>query len=336
MKILIVDDAPHIQFQLKVLLESGGFTDPVIVPSAEEAFQYLGLESSRDAQKGIELILMDIIMPGIDGIEACRRIKSHQNFQDIPIVMVTGETGSESLQAAFDAGANDYVNKPLQAVELIARIKLHLKLKQETNIRIAREMELLNLAKQIEETNVKLQAANESLQRTINIDVLTGVASRRYFFDLIEREWKHTVRLSQPISINMIDIDFFKAFNDTYGHLEGDVCLKQIAKALEESLKRPLDIVARYGGEEFIALLPDTDRNGAVEVAKTMQTKVAELGIPHDSSQIDKNVTISIGIATMIPNQNTTCDILIGYADKALYLAKSKGRNRIQVSEDLI
>ncbi|MBC2715476.1 MAG: diguanylate cyclase [Desulfobacteraceae bacterium] len=336
MKILIVDDTPHMRFQLKILLEAGGFTHLVIAQSAEEAFQYLGFGSSRNTNKGIELILMDIIMPGTDGIEACRRIKSHENFMDIPIIMVTGETSSESLQAAFDAGANDYVNKPLKAVELIARIKLHLKLKQEINFRKAREKELMDLTKQIEETNIKLQTANESLKHTINIDVLTEVASRRYFFDLIDREWKRTVRLSQPVSVNMIDIDFFKAFNDTYGHQKGDVCLKQIAKALEQSLKRPLDIVARYGGEEFIALLPDTDRDGAIEVAKTMQTKVAELGILHDSSQIDENVTISIGIATMVPDRNTTFSALIELADKALYLAKSKGRNRIEISKESV
>jgi diguanylate cyclase (GGDEF)-like protein len=227
------------------------------------------------------------------------------------------------------------VNKPLKAVELIARVKLHFKLQQEISIRKAREKELLNLTKQIEETNIKLQAANESLQRTINIDGLTGVASRRYFFDLIDREWKRTVRLCQSISVNMIDIDFFKDFNDTYGHQEGDACLKQVAKAIEESSKRPLDIVARYGGEEFIALLPDTDRKGAIEVAAEMQSKVAELKILHDGSKINENVTISIGVATMIPDQDTTFDVLIRNADNALYSAKSKGRNRIQVSEDL-
>ncbi|NOY69224.1 MAG: diguanylate cyclase [Deltaproteobacteria bacterium] len=334
MTILVVDDTPHMRIQLKAILEAGGFAGILFAQSTEEAFHYLGLSGAGNIYTGIELILMDIIMPGTNGIEACRRIKAHPDSRDIPIIMVTGDSSSESLKAAFEAGANDYIKKPMQSVELIARVNLHLNLRQETAIRRAREHELLGMTKQLEETTIKLQAANESLQHAIDIDGLTGIASRRYFDEFIKREWNGAVRLSRTISASMVDIDFFKNYNDTYGHQRGDTCLKLIATALKDAIKRPLDIVARYGGEEFIALLPDTDKDGAFEVARAMQENVAGLRIPHESSQVNKYVTISIGVAAMTPDRNKEFDALIGFADKALYSAKSKGRNRVEISPD--
>lgn len=334
MSILIVDDTPHMQLQLKALLEAGGFADLVFAQNAQEAFNFLGLCGTHDISTKIELILMDIIMPGTDGIDACRRIKAHKDYCETPIIMVTADSSPESLKAAFEAGASDYIKKPMQSVELIARVSLHLNLMRETAVRRAREQQLMGMTKQLEETTIKLQTANESLQYAIDNDGLTGIASRRYFDEFIKREWKSAVRLARTISALMVDIDFFKNYNDTYGHQQGDDCLKQIATALRNAIKRPLDIVARYGGEEFIALLPDTGKDGAVEVARAMQGNVADLKIAHESSRINKYVTISIGVAAMIPDRTKELDALIGYADKALYSAKSKGRNRIEISPD--
>lgn len=336
MKILIVDDSRHIRAQLKVLLNSDGYSDLVFAKTAFEAFTYLGIDSPKPADdQQIALILMDIIMPDMDGIMACRKIKAIDHLQDIPVIMVTGDTTSESLQQAFDVGAVDYITKPLKKVELLARVGSVLRLKREIDVRKVHEKELLDLTGLLEETNAKLQQSNEMLQRMASVDGLTGIANRRYFDEFAVKEWRRAIRLSKPISLIMTDIDFFKIYNDTYGHLRGDDCLKQVAKALNDALKRPLDLVARYGGEEFVVLLPDTDSDGAAEVAKLMQENIANLEIIHTGSEVHEHLTISLGIATIAPSRGSTPDALIDFADKALYRAKAEGRNRFKVySED--
>lgn len=335
MKILIVDDSRHIRTQLKVLLNSDGYSDLVFAKTACEAFTYLGIDSPKPANdQQVALILMDIIMPDMDGIVACRKIKAVDHLQDIPVIMVTGDTTPESLQQAFDAGAVDYITKPLKKVELLARVGSVLRLKHEIDVRKSHEKELLDLTRLLEETNTKLQQSNEMLQRTASVDGLTGIANRRYFDEFVEKEWRRAIRLSRPISLIMTDIDFFKAYNDTYGHLRGDDCLKQVAKALDDALKRPLDFVARYGGEEFVVLLPDTDSDGAAEVAKLMQENIANMKITHSGSEAYDHLTISLGIATITPSRESTPDVLIDLADKALYQAKTEGRNRFKIFSD--
>ena len=177
--------------------------------------------------------------------------------------------------------------------------------------------------------------AEDELRRLSYIDGLSGIANRRYFDEVIHREWRRAARNGKPISLIIADIDNFKSYNDTYGHPEGDQCLKKVVTALQESLKRPADMVARYGGEEFAVILPDTDAKGALLVAKVQCAEVEALGIEHTNSEVSERVTISIGVATTIPEHDTSPTTIITAADRALYQAKNNGRNRVSVSESV-
>jgi len=163
-------------------------------------------------------------------------------------------------------------------------------------------------------------------------DGLTGIANRRHFQEELDKIWRHGARVSEPISLIMCDIDYFKAYNDTYGHQNGDKCLQLLARTLSETLKRPLDMVARYGGEEFVVILPDTTLNGAASMAEAMRDRVESLKITHHKSKVAKVVTISLGVATITPSQNSHYDTLVLAADQALYRAKEEGRNRVEVA----
>jgi diguanylate cyclase (GGDEF)-like protein len=179
---------------------------------------------------------------------------------------------------------------------------------------------------------IQMQSKLRQLSYT---DGLTGIANRRHFQEELDQMWRHEARVSEPISLIMCDIDYFKAYNDTYGHQKGDKCLQLLSRTLSETLKRPLDMVARYGGEEFVVILPDTTLNGASSIAEDMRDRVESLGITHDKSKIAKVVTISLGVATITPSQNSYYDALILAADQALYRAKEEGRNRVKVAPRL-
>jgi diguanylate cyclase (GGDEF)-like protein len=182
--------------------------------------------------------------------------------------------------------------------------------------------------KKIEE---QLKEANELLERLSNIDGLTGIPNRRYFDEMFELEWKAAARNSSPLSILLCDVDYFKAYNDTYGHQAGDYCLTEIARSFSEVLERPRDLGARYGGEEFVILLPDTNADGAMQVAEKIRRRVGMLKIPHATSTVDPFVSTSVGAATIIPSPVYSQKQLLEQADKALYRAKHEGRNRIAV-----
>jgi diguanylate cyclase (GGDEF)-like protein/PAS domain S-box-containing protein len=182
-------------------------------------------------------------------------------------------------------------------------------------------------------SEIKLQEANDLLMRLSITDGLTGIANRRSFDETIEREWGAAARYSQPISLLLCDIDFFKAYNDTYGHQGGDACLQQVAYTLTKSLNRPNDFAARYGGEEFSIILPNTDKHGARQISEMIKQWVQDLQIPHITSRVSDVVTVSIGAATLIPSPQLSINMLIEYTDKSLYLAKQGGRNRVVVYE---
>ena len=331
MSILIVDDSRHIRIQLRHFLSMGGYSDLLFAENAHEAFKLLGITNQEGLAGEIDLILMDISMPEVEGIEACRKIKTAEHTTDIPVIMVTGNTSAEALDSAFQAGAVDYITKPVNKVELLARVSSVLRLKNEMDCRKAREKELLEMTMLLEETNKKLEQANEMLRRLSVTDGLTGISNRRYFEEFLTREWERACRYTRPLSALMLDIDFFKAYNDTYGHQRGDECLKQVARSLSDAVKRPSDIVARYGGEEFVVLLPETDLDGAVKIAEFIKEKVSDLNIPHAGSKVSQQVTLSIGIASMVPTLISKPEDLIAYADKALYQAKEGGRDRFEV-----
>lgn len=320
MNILVVDDSSDSRRLIEEYLRSAGYRDILQAGSAEDALKVL------EGDSNVDIILMDVIMPDIDGIEAVRQIKAKKELQGIPIVMVTVNTDVNTLHLAFDAGAVDYITKPIKKVELLARVSSVLKLKAEMDARKERERRLAELTKGLEEKN-------QILERLSFIDALTGVANRRLFNEILEKEWGRALRDVYPLSLIMMDIDFFKVFNDIYGHLNGDDCLRKVAEALNKTIKRPADIVARYGGEEFAVILPDTDEQNAVILAEEMRNKVEGLNITHVNSEINK-VTISLGVAAVIPRHNLDMASLISSADKALYQAKTEGRNRVKTATE--
>jgi len=321
MAIVIVDDTIFSLEIIKAFLIKEGYLDVITVKSARELYELVDGYSDRGMVE-IDLILMDIIMPDIDGIEACRNIKKREWLADVPVIMVTATTEKDNLQLAFSAGAMDFIKKPLERVELVARVRSALRLKHETARRKARETELLEVTRQ-------LQAANERLLHLTFLDGLTGIANRRHFDEELLQESRRAKRDKTPLSLIMLDIDYFKAFNDTYGHLKGDDCLKIVTSTLKKTLKRPGDLLARYGGEEFAVVLPNTGEVGAAVIAEELRASIESASIIHINSLCADYVTVSLGVVTRCPEQDETPDDMILAADRALYRSKHEGRNRV-------
>ncbi|TVM20063.1 diguanylate cyclase response regulator [Oceanidesulfovibrio indonesiensis] len=318
MRILIVDDSDTARMLLQTILQQAGYTNLVTARVAREALEVLGLRGDRPRDVDFDCILMDINMPGMDGIEATRIIKEDPDFKDIPVIMVTASEDEANLEKAFESGATDYINKPVRQIELTARIGSVLRLKHEMDMRKSRERELENLTRTFQELS--------------NLDGLTGVANRRRFDDVYDREWRSARRDNADISLLMLDIDFFKAYNDRYGHLKGDACLTRVAQCLNKEIKRPRDLVARYGGEEFALILPETDLDGAHRIAESIRQRVLELNIEHADSETGV-VTVSVGVASGKPSGMPSPADLLASSDKALYRAKLEGRNRVCLAE---
>ena len=325
MAIVIVDDTVFGLEMIKSYLKSEGYTDIITLRSAAELYKLVDDESCASSLD-IDLIMMDIVMPDIDGIEACRSIKNREWLADVPIIMVTAITEKDDIKLAFSAGAMDYIKKPLEKVELLARVRSALNLKHETTRRKNREQELIEVTRQ-------LKAANETLQKLSFIDGLTGIANRRYFNDILDKEYNKIEAEKIPLSLIMVDIDYFKDFNDTYGHIGGDDCLKAVAYALKNTLKRDNDTVARYGGEEFAIILPNTTEKDAYIVAEELRASIESAGITHQKSKCADCVTVSMGVVTKHPRHILSQNNMISAADKALYRSKRNGRNKVSVEK---
>ncbi|OWZ84829.1 diguanylate cyclase [Natranaerobius trueperi] len=336
MAILIVDDDKTIRFMLERLLNKAGYEDLYFASSPKETFKLLGIDDNGQKENtdfkidssNIELILMDIMMPDIDGIEACERLKRHHDLSNIPIIMVTALTETETLEKAFNAGAIDYITKPVRKLELLARVDSAVKLNRERQTRLKRERELEDALKSLEEMNAKLE-------KLATIDELTQIPNRRLFDETLNNEWKRAKRDKTPLSLIILDIDYFKKYNDTYGHQQGDKCLKVISSRLSELILRPGDFAARYGGEEFAVILPNTQSDDSLMVAKRIREGIEGLNIPHVASRISDNVTISLGVTCVDFDEvdyqkierEDVLNSFINSADKALYEAKENGRN---------
>ena len=311
MKILIIGDSPSTVDRLTAVLNEAGYIDLASVSSLEQAMA--SLSRSAIDQGPVDLVLLDLDIADTDGIAAVLTIKSHTEFQDIPIIAITENDGDAVLDRAFAAGASDYIVKPLGSTELRARVRSALQLRREMIKRIMREQELERLARKLE--------------RMSNQDGLTGLANRRCFDDVLVKEWVRNGREDLPIGLLMIDIDHFKQYNDALGHVNGDGCLCAVAKALQEAVNRPGDLVARYGGEEFAIILPNTTHQGAKAVADNIHANLAQSGLGHPDSTVSCSVTVSIGVAAGIPTCETSPEHLLEAADRALYQAKDSGRN---------
>ena len=323
MAILIIDDVPVTRKIIESFLKDGGHTDIIQAESAENAFHLLGLYADGDTPRPpVDLILMDIVLQGVDGIEACRLIKNDQRSAHIPIVIITAYTSSEHIETAFKAGAIDFLPKPINKLELHARVRSILHFKSEVDRLREREKHLV-------ETTLQLERANVLLERLSNSDGLTGIPNRRYFDYMFKKLLASGTRLAIPISLLLMDIDNFKLYNDTYGHLAGDDCLKLISGAIHDTIKRESDFIARYGGEEFVIVLFGVEAKMAAELAENIREHIFGLKIPHSASSVSDWVTVSIGVVSCIPEPSISPEKMIDRADKALYTAKSHGKNQV-------
>jgi diguanylate cyclase (GGDEF)-like protein len=329
MHILIVDDSAALRRLIRHFLLKGGFTEVSEAASAEETYEFLGLQNPNGARgASVELILMDIYLPGNSGIDACRRIKSDPRFRDVPIAMITASSDMELLEQSFEAGASEFITKPIHPVELLSRLRSIGRLKREMERRKERERELLKV-------KLELEIANRSLERLSCLDGLTGIANRRHFDMTLKREWDRAQRHQNPLSLALVDIDHFKKFNDAYGHLRGDACLSAVARTLEVTAKRGSDLVARYGGEEFAVVLPDLDYDRALEMGRLLNQAITILQMEHNASDVSPVVTVSVGVATAVPSEDQAPRLLVDQADRALYRSKRAGRNRITHARDI-
>jgi len=314
--VYIVDDLPANRLLLKKLLSKEGYAAIHLFPSASPMLEAL---NTSDNLPG--LILLDIMMPDMNGIEVLQYLQENERFRDIPVIMVTAHQEDRYLSEAFENGAVDYIRKPVNRTELLARVHAALRLKQEMDIRKARELELLKTKEELEE-------ANRELRRLAIEDGLTGLANRRYFEEILEKEWRRHQREDTPLGLILLDVDYFKRYNDTYGHQQGDVCLQKVASVLKTIAHRPADLAARYGGEEFALILPNTEVPGVEYLAKLINRRVEALQIPHSVSDVAPVVTVSVGCSVSFQSSAPNMEALIKQADAALYQAKENGRNQ--------
>jgi two-component system chemotaxis family response regulator WspR len=270
------------------------------------------------------VILQDLVMPGLDGLTLVREYRNNPLTRDIPIIVLSTKEDPLIKSAAFAAGANDYLVKLPDTIELVARIRYHSR-SYMTLLQRDEAYRALRVSQQ------QLLDTNLVLQRLMNSDGLTGLSNRRHFDEYLELEWRRALREQSQISLLMIDVDYFKAFNDNFGHLEGDEALRKVSGAIRESCGRSSDLPARYGGEEFALVLPTTSPGGARLLAEKLRQIVEGLNIPHIFPAPGARLTISIGLATLIPQPGSSSRQLIMEADKGLYLAKNNGRNQVVV-----
>ena len=304
MKILLVEDSATLRYAMRNYIIEAGHT-PLITQSGEEALQML--ETTP-----VDMIIMDVEMPGLNGFETTRLIREWLGGHWIPIIFVTGRNEDESYREGIEAGGDDYLIKPVSAMIIKAKI---------------RAME------RITEMRDQLHQLNAELEALSQLDSLTQTYNRRTFNEMAQQQWLLASRQQNPISVLMIDVDHFKLYNDHYGHPAGDSCLKKITQAIRDCLNRPFDILGRYGGEEFIVLLPDADSLGALRVAESINAALENALLRHEVSPTHKYVTVSIGGASCVQTGSYSLQDLIKRADRALYKAKHSGRNRSLVDD---
>ncbi|MBF0273784.1 MAG: PleD family two-component system response regulator [Nitrospinae bacterium] len=293
-EILLVDDCP-----MNIKLLGAQLKEQYNVRFATSGEKALEIANSGNSP---DLILLDIEMPGMNGYDVCKKLKENDATINIPIIFITGKTGEEDETKGLELGAVDYITKPFSLPIVNARIKTHLNLKHKSDI----------------------------LEKLTCVDGLTNIYNRRKLDEFLKQEWDRARRAQSVLSVILMDVDFFKNFNDNYGHSAGDDCLIRVAQVLDKTLVRNTDLVARYGGEEFIAVLPDTSIERAMELAEKIRVNVEELNIPHLFSQVSDKVTLSLGVATTIPTSCSDHTDLVKNADSALYKAKETGRNRVE------
>jgi two-component system, chemotaxis family, response regulator WspR len=267
------------------------------------------------------VILQDLVMPGADGFDLIRAYRAETALADVPVIVLSTKEEARLKALGFEVGANDYLVKLPDQIELVARIRHHSRgyisvLQRDAAWRSLRA------------SQQELARANLELQKLAALDGLTGIANRRRFDEALRLEWQRGRRQRSPLSLLLCDVDHFKLYNDHFGHPAGDLCLKKTAAVLTGQLKRPADLAARYGGEEFAILLPDTDLDGALQLAEGCRGALDRLALPHPDASHGV-VTMSVGVASTVPGEHMTLEALLAQADEALYDAKRGGRNRV-------
>ena len=310
-RLLIVDDDPHSLRLLNAIL--AGVAKIYFATSGEDALRQIGRHAP-------DLILLDVDMPGLDGYSACAALKADPNTAEVPIIFATSQSDTDSETQALALGAVDFIHKPVNPPVVLARVRTHLALKQKS----------------------------DELRRLTLLDPLTGIANRRAFDDSLNRECQRAMRRSEPLSLLMLDIDYFKRYNDTYGHPAGDACLRLVARSIADTSKRTGDVASRYGGEEFALILPFTQSADAQAIAERVCVSISTLAIPHADSPVAPHVTVSVGVASLhvhcaLPEAGGAAHqssppserchaapaALVALADQALYAAKRNGRARV-------
>lgn len=418
--ILIVDDAPANLGTLRTVMLRQGY-QTFVATSGERALD-IALRVKPD------LVLLDVVMPGMDGLEACRRLKAHPATAHIPVIFMSARGETADIVAGFDIGAADYIPKPLRMEEVCARVRAQLRMRttSETQSAQADHLRMIvnsmdqglliveasgriqyanpacdrylgckpedlvgrRLADLLEQANVQADTmagdaigqgthevkirhhdgslramdltltpltqppmhaddglfvallhdishhkqSEDALQRAAMLDPLTKIANRRHFDAFLEKEWQRAIRNAQPLSLVVLDVDHFKLYNDTLGHAAGDACLQKVAQALQDHAARPTDLAARYGGEEFVLLFGETPLDAATRLAEMIRTAVEALQMTHPRSPSSPWLTVSVGVATIVPTQLDEIENLFVCADRAMYAAKAGGRNRVEAT----
>ncbi|MFC5548515.1 diguanylate cyclase [Massilia aerilata] len=414
--VLIVDDAPDNLALLRTMMLRQGY-QAFIATSGERA-----LEIAQRIQP--DLVLLDVVMPELDGLETCRRLKAHPLTARIPVIFMSARGETDDIVAGFDIGAADYIPKPLRMEEVCARVRAQLRLasgsdaQKEQADRLRMIVDSMDQGLLIVERCGRIQYANpacdrylgyatdelvgrslaelvarqdsypddcaameaigngtrevlirhrdgglramdltmtpmhaadgqfvallhdithhkqseDALQRAAMLDPLTRIANRRHFDAFMEKEWQRAIRNAQPLSLVVLDVDHFKLYNDTLGHAAGDLCLQKVAQALEAHALRPTDLAARYGGEEFVLLFGETPDIAASRLAEAIRTTVEALQLPNPRSPTSPWITVSVGVATIVPTQLDQIEQLFVCADRAMYAAKESGRNRVETA----
>ncbi|AFZ47117.1 response regulator receiver modulated diguanylate cyclase [Cyanobacterium stanieri PCC 7202] len=301
--ILAVDDNSINRIMLEKILAKAGYQIKVLADSEE----FLNMIGSVKP----DLMLLDLMMPKIDGLELCRLIKAKANYKEVPIIFLTASDSKDNVIEAFRSGAVDYVTKPFNNEELLARIKTHIELKF---------------------TRDQLRKALVDLEKLATTDELTEIANRRHFLNLATREFNIAKRQKRSFSMIIFDIDHFKNINDNYGHPVGDIAIKLVAQKCQQSI-RGEDLCARWGGEEFIVVVSDTLIDAAKRVANRIRREIASISLPIDDHNF--KITVSVGIAQYQENDKSL-DQIVSRADKALYRAKNNGRNQVVLEHELL
>jgi diguanylate cyclase (GGDEF)-like protein/PAS domain S-box-containing protein len=417
--ILIVDDAPANLDMVGSMMRQQGY-QTFVANSGERALQLAQCVHP-------DLILLDVVMPGMDGLEACRRLKAHPVTAHIPVIFMSARADTDDIVAGFDMGAVDYIPKPLRMAEVCARVRAQLQFKRasagQQQASLSAFVSSLDEGLLIVEQGGRIQYANPAcerylgyaaselagltlahllaptvadeyvgyiddwiavgkveryrgareemvrrrdgalramdfsltpmhageplfvallhdithhkqsetaLQRAALLDPLTKIANRRHFDSFLEKEWQRAIRSGQPLSLIVLDVDHFKLYNDTLGHAAGDACLKRVADALQSHALRPTDLAARYGGEEFVLLFAETSAESALRLAEAIRAHIEGLMIPNPRSPTSEWITVSIGVATIVPTQLDAIEQLFIAADRVMYQAKDAGRNRVR------